>query len=81
MLKFVKDSGDMLIIVTCTCRYISIMGFPVDYRTHDHAVCIHRAWSTCSSCTRSPCSFLNCFLVVDQLHVEVTFISLVRLQK
>ena len=32
-----------MLIIACTCVCMSIVGFPVDYRTHDHTVCIHTA--------------------------------------
>ena len=56
------------------------MGFPVNYRTHDHTVYVHTAWSMCSSCTRSPCSFRECSLSKTRF-IWTWFISLVRLQK
>jgi hypothetical protein len=29
-----------MLIIACTCVCMSIVGFPVDYRTHDHTVCV-----------------------------------------
>ena len=31
-----KDS----LVITCSCICMSIVGFPMDYRTHDHTVCV-----------------------------------------
>ena len=60
---------------------MSIVGFPMNYRIHDHTSVHSHSMIDVLVLYKLTLFISSILFVVDQLHVDVTLMSLVRLQK